>query len=322
VISARTMDFTKVLSTTVNFVPRGQSFPEITLPGEIRWTNKYGFIGMGTKLLNHPGYPAGYAEGLNEAGLSAANLWLSCSTYPTPKQDTLLLYNYNLVSFILGNFQNVLEARAALCKLTVVDVGQNDASFTLPIHFIISDAFGNHLIVEFMNGKMQTYLNNTGVLTNEPSFAWHVNNLHNYENLSFINNPKICWGDELYGSGQIGLPGDPTPVSRFIRASLLRESIFEPTDTQEGIGLALQTLRTLAVPCGTMLSSSKEFNSWTLWGVIRDHTRPSLYFFTDFNSKLYGIHLNKLNFKTAKQKQINIIRPDWYEDITETFESN
>lgn len=91
---------------------------------------------------------------------------------------------------------------------------------------------------------------------------------------------------------------------------------------QRSIGLALQILRTIAIPCGTVnLSSNKpEPNKpgfdWTLWGVIRDHTNRSYYFFSDFNSKLYCIHLKDLDLNGSKPKQIDILQNKWFVDIT------
>ena len=135
------------------------------------------------------------------------------------------------------------------------------------------------------------------------------------------NNPEIWWGEENYGSGQLGSPGDPTSPSRFIRASVLTQSVFEPQNTQQSIGLARQILETLTVPHGTVLDSNGADKDHTLWSVIRDHTNCNYYFYSDFNSKLFGIHLKQLDFEAAKQKQIIMIQPGWYEDITHAFKA-
>lgn len=320
-ISARTMDFGFVLPTKIQFVPRHQSFPEVPLPGEIQWKNKYGFIGTVHRISGE----TGYSDGLNEEGLSAASLWLQCSKYPSRKSAPPILCNHNIVSYVLGNFKNIDEVKAALSKVTIIDIGK---PFKTPLHFIISDTYGNHLIVEFIGGKMKTYTNQIGVLTNDPPFDWHLTNLCNFKNLSLKNSPNHCGDIDLYGSGQFGSPGDPSSHSRFIRAELLSHSTFKPKDSQQSIGLALQILRTIAIPCGTVNFSSnkpepdKPGFDWTLWGVIRDHTNRSYYFFSDFNSKLYGIHLKDLDLNGSKPKQIDIIQHKWYVDITNKLSSN
>ncbi len=319
VISARSMDYAGKLTTIVNLVPRGQAFPEFHLPGETHWISKYGFIGMG-----HPtqGIPMiHYSDGLNEAGLSAAALWLPLSTYPHPGPDSSILCNINLVGYILGNFRNIREVKDALLHTAITDSIRSGISERFPLHYIISDASGEHLIVEFINGEMFIHKNKSGLLTNEPSYEWHLTNLGNYENLSIKNSSRIFMGTELNGSGQIGSPGDPTPASRFVRAAFLRKTAFHPKTIRQSIGLALQMLQTLSIPKGTVIKNNSENQSYhTHWYIIRDHTNCSIYFCTAFNSRLYGIHLKQLKFTGLEQKRINILRNEWYQDITGRFE--
>jgi choloylglycine hydrolase len=317
-ISARTMDWAVWrMETVANFVPRGQSFPESNLPGEIEWKNKYGFVGMGYPAENFPGLI--YSDGMNETGLPAASLWLSCSQYQAPEPGKGVLYNTNFVAYVLGNFKDIGEVQAALPNLTVCEAPPPKESIRPTVHYIISDAGGDHLIIEFIEGGVRTYTNQTGILTNDPSYDWHLTNRMYYENLSLETNPKLWNGEMLYGSGQLGSPGDPTAASRFIRASLLTQSVFQPQNIQQSISLAQTILQTIAVPHGTVLLGSKENYDWTQWSMIRDHTNRSLYFYTDFNSKLYGIHLSQLDFAAGEQKPIEIDRPDWYEDISKAF---
>ena len=172
VISARTMDWFEPFPTVVNFVPRGQLFPDVELPGEIKWKNKYGYVGAG----NSAGNFLTYSDGLNETGLSAASLWLAGSKYPKPKLETNLLYNINLVNYILGNFRDINQVIKELSNLLVVNITEVVPSSRAPLHFIISDASGDHLIVEFIDEEMRTYTNKTGILTNDPSYDWQIAN--------------------------------------------------------------------------------------------------------------------------------------------------
>lgn len=318
-VSARTEDWCIVLpqiQPVVNFVPRGQSFPEIDRPGEIQWKSKYGFIGAGDK---REGYPIAYYDGLNEAGLSAASLWLSCTEYQKPNEGIGSLYSVNVVSYVLGNFKSIQEVEAGLSKLRILGI-EIIPNFPSLQHFIFSDRSGKHLIVEYVNGVMCTYINDLGVLTNQPTYDWHLTNLNMYGNLSLKDNPDLVCGEEVTGSGQLGIPGDPSPQSRFIRAAFLRETAFKPQTIQESIGLARQILQNISVPIGTVIFADPPLPEitfdWTLWSVIRDHTNLSYYFYSDFNSTLYGIHLKDLDLNSSKQKQIPIYQPDWYEDVT------
>ncbi len=321
-VSARTMDWFMVDPAFVNFVPRGQSFPEANLPGEIHWRNKYAFIGAGFKL---EGFPMSYSDGLNEAGLSAAGLWLSCSEYPSSGSDKPVLYNSLFVPYVLGNFRDIHQAEAALLKLTVPNISELYPDAYSLLHYIISDVSGHHLIVEFLNGEMHVYHSNEGMLTNQPAYDWHLTNNGFYGELSLKDNTNIVCGEEVTGSGQLGIPGDPSPQSRFIRAAFLQQTAFHPKSTQEAVGLARQILQTLSVPIGTVILQSPPqiagFFDWTQWSVIRDHTNLVYYFYSDYNSKLYGIHLKALNLNASKQKSVAIVQPHWYKDITHRFES-
>lgn len=177
------------------------------------------------------------------------------------------------------------------------------------------------MIVEFIDGEMQIYTSKIGVLTNQPTYDWHITNLGFYGQLSLKDNTDMVCGEEVAGSSQLGIPGDPTPQSRFIRAAFLRQTAFQPENAQEAIGAARQILQTLSVPIGTVIIQSPPQAAgsfdWTQWSVVRDHTNLGYYFYTDFNSKLYGIQLKKLNLNSLNQRHIDIIQPDWYEDVSQ-----
>jgi choloylglycine hydrolase len=169
------MDFPIPLPTVVRFIPRGHTFPEAPKQNEMTWVNQYGFIGVVHTL---PGlFVQGYSDGLNETGLSAACLWLEGTTYAKPRPGVPILYNSNLVSYILGNFKNIAEVEEALNRVTVLGI---DDPLEMPTHIIASDASGNHLIIEFIDGEMKTHTSSSGILTNEPTYDWHQLNLQNF----------------------------------------------------------------------------------------------------------------------------------------------
>ena len=226
------------------------------------------------------------------------------------------------MSYVLGNFKTIQEVEAGLSKLRILSINEVYPNYPALLHFIFSDISGKHLIVEFVNGVMRTFINDLGVLTNQPTYDWHLTNFSMYGNLSLKDNPDLVCGEEVTGSGQLGIPGDPSPQSRFIRAAFLRETAFKPQTIQESIGLARQILQNISVPIGTVIFANPPAPlpdisfDWTQWSVIRDHTNLSYYFYSDFNSTLYGIHLKDLELNSSKQKQIPIYQPDWYEDVT------
>jgi choloylglycine hydrolase len=330
-ISARTLDWfatsveDNTINWSVNFVPRGQSFPQADLPGEISWTNKYAFVGVGTEGIM---IPIVYADGLNEKGLCAAHLSLFTSKYPKPKPGVPILYNANMVPYILGNFKNIYEVKEALLELNVVNMNEllPKDDFSTLLHYIVTDANGNSLIIEFVDGEMRMYTNRMGVLTNDPTYDWQLTNNQFYQQLSVDNITTTICGEEVSSIGQLGIPGDPSPRSRFVRAAFLRHTAFRPQNISEAIGAARQILQTLSVPIGTMVVTDPSLPAgsmdWTQWSVIRDHTNLSYYFYTDFNSNLYGIHLGQLDLNASKQTHIDIMRSKWYKDVTQELEAD
>ena len=94
-----------------------------------------------------------------------------------------------------------------------------------------TDASGKSIVIEYVGGKLNVFDDPLGVVTNSPSFDWHMANLRNYVNFSMTNVPPVKLGSVKLepfgqGSGMLGLPGDFTPPSRFVRAVAFSQSVF------------------------------------------------------------------------------------------------
>ena len=312
-ISARTMDFERDLQTKVKIIPAGQSFPDLeNLPSKnpLKWVNKYGYVGMQCNL----GVPTANAisDGMNEAGLAIAALWLPDSQYPTSESATTpVIYNSCFTDWILGNFNSVPAIQAALDTITVVNINER-FPVHIVLHYVIIDQAGNNLVVEFTNGQMQTYTPDNGVMTNAPPYNYQLVNLTNY-NLSLTNAPQVVFGQEINGSGCYGMPGDFSPASRFVRATAYREAInnYTPKNTQELIGLTTRILQNCLVPLGTIKSANDNSLDYTQWGVVRDQGELVYYFFSTFNINLYALNLSQLDLTQGKPQILPLNQPDW-----------
>jgi penicillin V acylase-like amidase (Ntn superfamily) len=336
-ITARTMDFGTEFDTRVCLIPRNQSFPEdryYKLVNPLTWVNKkYGFIGMAMGAEDLPHQTVYYSDGMNEAGLSIACLWLPGTVYPAPNEDpnsgpkNLLCLDF--AGWVLGNFGTVMQLEQELSKgsVNIVDVDILGRKVRLPQHWMITDALGKHLVVEVIDGVITTYPNKTypnvpPVMTNAPTFDWQVVNQTNYAHLSLTNGTQQFWGQEINGSGMFGMPGDATPPSRFVRANTLRQSTFAPKNTQQAVELALQVLQNMVVPYGTALTDGGTKDAdHTQWSVVRDHQNHVLYFFTAFNNNLFSINLREIEFGSAKKTSIAAVRREWVTDLTQDLTS-
>lgn len=319
-ITARAMEFAGSLNTQIQITPQGQSFPVAALTpptNALTWQNQYGYIAM---TGEGDGFSAS-TDGLNEKGLSVGLLWLPGSEYPTSQAATNpIIYNGALGDWILGNFDSVASLKSALATITVININERDPNAFFPLHYIVSDNTGANLIIEFVNGQMQTYEPENGVMTNAPPYPYHLANLSNYVNLSVKNSPQVWWGQEINGSGCLGMPGDYTPPSRFVRATMLQQSAqnYTPKNLQEAIGLATRIVTSFGIAMGSQAEANNpQLGDYTLWGVIRDHKNLVYYFYTSFNNNLSAIDLKELDLTQGKLTLKPLIQPTWSIDLTE-----
>ena len=145
-------------------------------------------------------------------------------------------------SWILENFATVEEVKANIGNIVVPDVVFGGWGFAPEAHYVVHDASGKSIVIEYVGGKLNVHDNPLGVITNSPTFDWHMTNLRNYVNFSMTNVPPVQLGPVKLlpfgqGSGMLGLPGDFTPPSRFVRAVAFSQSVFKPK-TGDRCGLA------------------------------------------------------------------------------------
>jgi len=319
-ITARAMEFTGSLGTQIQITPQGQSFPVASLTpatNPLTWKNKYGYVAM---TGGNSEFSAA-TDGLNEMGLSVGLLWLPGTQYPTAEASTQpIILNGALGDWILGNFASVESLKSALNSITVININEQYPTANFPLHYIVSDNTGANLIIEFVNGAMQTYQPENGVMTNAPPYPYHLANQSNYVNLSVKNSPQVWWGQEINGSGCLGMPGDYTPPSRFVRATMLQQSAqnYTPKNLQEAIGLATRILTSFGIAMGSQADTNNpQVGDYTLWGVIRDHKNLVYYFYTSFNNNLSAIDLKELDLSQGKITLKPLIQPTWLIDLTQ-----
>ena len=160
------------------------------------------------------GFPL-YYEATNEHGLSAAGLnFPESAVYHPHREDKTNLAPFELIPFLLGRCATLSDARTLL---PTVSLWQQDFSPHLPatpLHFLVADKTGA-LVVESTAGGLHLYENPTRVLTNEPPFPFHRENLRQYGGLT----PDPLPGSFSRGGGSFGLPGGLDSASRFVRAA-------------------------------------------------------------------------------------------------------
>lgn len=314
VIIGRSMEFPFNLHSNIVVQPKGYQYIS-KAPGNkdgLKWTSKYGVIYLDAFDVDAS------SDGLNEKGLSCGALYLpgfaAYQSVPEGKEDRALS-NLYFVLWILGNFATVDEVRNALPSIFVwdeaVDLG-NDKVKRFPLHYSIYDEQGNGLVVEYTEDGLKLYDNEVGVLTNSPTYNWHVINLRNYIDLtSFQVKPITMDGVTLAPLGQgIGLraiPGDPTPPSRFIRAAAMVHFANPVDKATEAVNLALHVLNTVDIPLGIIKDKvdGVVHKDYTQWIVVKNLKNKQLYYRSYNNQNIKQINATALDL-TEKGKRLQI----------------
>src|SRR5271156_4230370 len=309
-IYARTMEWgASDLKSEMMLVPRAIAFSSALGDGKTgaAWKNQYGFVGVNAAGLAYA------TDGMNEAGLTVGALFFpGFAKYQEVKADELAttVGNVDLVNYILSNFKTVDEVRQALPKIRVVRNADIEKEFgtPLPLHHIVSDATGASIVIEYMDGQLSVTDNKVGAMTNSPGYDWHLLNLRNYANLTpQAARPHSIDGVSLApfgaGSGMLGLPGDFTPPSRFIRAVAFVHTMEPVKDATEGVSAASTMLNNFDIPRGLVREGKSEDDSilgYTQWSVIADTRHKVYYYWTMYDRRMRSVDFSKLDFNAKK----------------------
>jgi len=311
IVIGRSMEFPIDLHSNAVIVPRARKFTSIDDKGVkgISWVNKYGFLGIDAFNVKNA-----FLEGFNEKGLAFDALMFSGAKYqPAVPEKFVTISDFG--AWVMGNFATVDEVKEALPKINVAGISLKEANGELYLHVALHDASGKNLVIEFINGKVKVYDNPLGVMTNRPDFPWQLNNLRNYINLDahdrkerMVNGLKI--EPTGVGSGMLGLPGDWTPPSRFVRVALCVDAALPTENAQEAVNLAQHILNVVDIPKGVVKENPEPFvtlEGYAQWVVIKDLTNKILYYKTYENTSLKKIDLKSFDLAAEATERSIVI---------------
>jgi len=304
VVPARTLEFAVDLESNVLVSPRGYERVGITPDGHdgLKWKAKYASVGA-----NGVGLPI-VIDGVNEAGLAAGLFYFPTSAgymAYAPSDAGKTIAPWQLGSWVLDNFGNVAEVKANIGSIVVAPTVLKQWGFTPPVHMIVHDASGKSIVVEYVGGKLNVYDNPLGIITNSPGFDWQMTNLRNYVNFSFANRPPVRLGPLTLdpfgqGSGMLGMPGDFTPPSRFVRAAAFSQSVLQPKTGDDAVLTAFHILNNFDIPKGAAREAQKDEHGniladYTPWTAASDLKTRRYFFRTYDDSAIRVVDLTKMN---------------------------
>lgn len=279
----RTMDFSYKLNPSLFYCPRNFLLANSLSSNKIR--NKYAFMGIGQQIPKFI-----FTEGVNEKGLAIAALYFpNFATYNLPpnSETTYQIDSLEMVNFILGNCATLDEVAYLVPQVAIIGVPDSITNSIAPLHWMVTDTTGNSLVIENQHDGLHLLQNPIGVLSNSPNFEWHMTNLQNYMNLSPIQQEKTIWNSVILtpfgqGAGTLGLPGDYTPPSRFVRASFLKSHIEIPNTQKESVLAFFHLIKSVSIPKGIVIT--KQGNSdYTQYASFID-LQTKEYFYQTYNN--------------------------------------
>ena len=281
-------------------IPRGHEMQMMLPDGKVGSTLKarWGAVGL---AVSQPDF---IAEGINERGLSVGLFFFprygSYESYQ-PARASETVGDLQLTAWMLTQCATIDEVKQGLRQLHIV--GLNEGSV---IHWRLADAEGRQEVLEIVGGEQHWFTNTVGVLANGPGFAWHLTNLNNYVNLYPGDAPIGMVGNFTLrpisgSSGMLGLPGDMTSPSRFVRAAMLRQTAPIQPDGWSAVRLCFHLLNSFDVPVGLEhpMYESPDMLSATQWTSVIDLTALRVYYRTAQQSTIRCIDLHSIDFSTA-----------------------
>lgn len=327
VVYARTLEFGLDLKSEIMMVPRGYARTGTTPDGKegLKWNAKYASVGM-----NGAGMPIMF-DGLNEKGLAAGMFYFPTSAGYMPYTADIsdkTIAQWEVTSYILENFATVDEVKANIGNIVVPSVVFSQWGFAPEAHYIVHDASGKSIVIEYVGGDLNVHDNPLGVITNSPSFDFHMNNLRQYVNFSMTNKPPIQLGEVKIvptgqGSGMLGMPGDFTPPSRFVRAVAFSQSVLQPKTEQDAVLQAFKILNQFDIPKGSARDGEKDANGnvqadYTLWTAANDLKSLRYFFRTYENSQIRSLDLMNMDIDGKDIVKVPISGNEVIESLTPT----
>jgi choloylglycine hydrolase len=300
VVFARTMEFGTPLKSNILFVPRAQNWISQAPNNSdgMTWQNQYAFLGVNAFNKKF------FIDGVNEKGLYIGCFWFPGNAkYQEESENTAnIVTPQMLATLVLGSCATIEDVQKKISEITLVGVEFKELNMVLPLHWVVMDSTGKGLAIEPIGGNVVVKENPVGVFTNSPTFSWHLQNLSNYINLTPSNSQPLKIDEFIIngigqGTGLLGIPGDLTPPSRFVRAALYRNAAEKVDTTDSAINQAFLLINNISIVKGIARETSsngKTSYDHTQWTAVYDLKRHRCYFRSYNNQDINMVQLDKL----------------------------
>ncbi len=288
----RTLDYEYSYKEEVTITPRNYIF---SLRNGNKIANHFAIIGMAYISNNYPLY----YDAVNEKGLAIAGLnFVGNAYYKENTKEKINIAQFELIPYLLGNFSSVKEVKDILSNINITNEPFSNNLPLAQLHWIISDKTES-ITLESTKEGIKVYDNPVGVLTNNPSFDKQMFNLNNYRHLS-NKNPENTFSKDLNldtysrGLGAIGLPGDLSSMSRFVRASFVKMNSISNDTEEESVSQFFHILNSVDQQRGCCCLKDNEYEITIYTSCC--NTNKGIYYYTTYNNhQISAIDMHREN---------------------------
>ena len=305
----RNLDLEYSYKETVTITPR--NFP-LSFRKTKSLENHYAIIGMAYVSDNYPLY----YDAINEKGLGMAGLnFPGNALYHEEEKDKDNIAPFEFIPWVLSQCATVEEAKQLLSRINIIRLNFNEQLPASPLHWIIADQKCS-IVVESVKEGLKIYENPVGVLTNNPTFDMQLFNLNNYMHLS-TEQPQNHFSKDLKldtysrGMGALGLPGDLSSASRFVKATFTKMNSLSGDTESRSISQFFHILGSVEQQRGCVRLGKDQYEI-TIYSSCCNLDKGIYYYTTYENSQITAVDMHKenldgtdlVNYELIKGQQI------------------
>ena len=303
----RNLDLEYTYQETVAVTPRNYPF-RFRMTGTIE--SHYAMIGMAYVV---DGYPL-YYEATNEKGVSVAGLMFAGNAcYPEPAEGKDNIPPFEFVPWILTQCKDMQGVRKLLKRVSLVNSSFSEELPLTPLHWMISYK-EESLVVESMQDGLHVYENPVGVLTNNPPFPIQLWNLNNYMGMT-RETPENRFSGRLplatysKGMGALGLPGDLSSASRFVRAAFVLHNSLCGESEEESVGQFFHILTAVEQQKGCVRVKEEEYEV-TAYSCCCNTDKGIYYYTTYGNRQITAVEMIKEDLEGSSVISYSLVKSE------------
>ena len=286
----RTLDYERSYGDRVVITPRSYPF---RFHCREDMPSHYAMIGMAAVMEDYPLY----YEAFNEKGLGICGLnFVGNACYFPEQKGKDNITQYELIPWILGQCETVAQAKVLLENINLVNIPFLPNLPLAQLHWIMADQ-DSCITVESQADGLHVYDNPVGVLTNNPPFPYQMFNLNNYRSLSIVT-PENTFGTELSaysrGMGGMGLPGDLSSQSRFVKVAFTKLNSRSKEDEMASVSQFFHILGSVDQQRGLCQLKKNEFEI-TLYTCCCNASKGIYYYTTYDNHQITAVDMHREN---------------------------